>query len=104
MFVSPYPKIYLIHLGCAGQNHGACSKHLSKLTWIQQDSAGPRGFHSLSWIQTFLLRKEQILPGLLPHHLFDHAVSPINFDSKLWWEKLIVRHLFGFKAKFQYQQ
>ena len=36
----------LIHLGCAGQIHGACSKHLSKLTLIQQNSAGPRSFHS----------------------------------------------------------
>ena len=88
MFVSPYRKIYSIHLGCAGHIHGACSKHLSKLTWIQQASAGHRGFHRPSWIQTFLLRREQILPRLLPTIFLTNAVSPINCESKLWWEKL----------------
>ena len=95
MFVSPYPRIYSIHLGCAGQIHGACSKHLSKLTWIQQNSAGPRGFHSLSWIQTFLLRKEQSYQDYYPTTFLINVVSPINCESKLWWEKLTVKHLFG---------
>ena len=39
MFVSPYPKIYSIHLGCAGQIHGACNKHLSKLTFYCENSS-----------------------------------------------------------------
>ena len=90
MFVSPYPKIYSIHLGCAGQIHGACNKHLSKLTWIQQDSAGPRVEFRL-----FFSGKSRSYQDYNPTTFLTNAVSPINCESKLWWEKLIVKHLFG---------
>ena len=90
MFVSPYPKIYSIHLGCAGQIHGACNKHLSKLTWIQKDSAGPRVEFRL-----FFSGKSRSYQDYNPTTFLTNAVSPINCESKLWWEKLIVKHLFG---------
>ena len=46
--VLPYLRIYSVHLGYAGRFRGAYNGHQSELTWIRQDSAGPRGFHSLS--------------------------------------------------------
>ena len=94
MFVSSYPKIYSIHLGCAGQIHGACSKHLSKLTWIQQGSAGPRGFHSL-----FFWGKSRSYQDYYPTTFLTNAVFPINCESKLWWEKVTVKHFLG-KSSF----
>ena len=41
-------KVLLSSSRLCDQIHGVCSKHLSKLTWIQRDSAGPRGFHRQS--------------------------------------------------------
>ena len=83
MFVSPYPKIYSIHLGSAGQIHGACNKHLSNLIWIQQDSAGFRGF---VWVEfrLFFWGKSKSYQDYYHTIFLTNAVSPINCESKLW--------------------
>ena len=49
------------------------------------------------WVEfrLFFWGKSRSYQDYYPTTFLTNAVSPINCESKLWWEKLTVKHLFG---------